>query len=88
MQVTQALWESVMGENPSHFQGASRPVDSVNWFDCIDFANQLSEREGLEKVYERNGDEVKMNLEANGYRLPTEGREDDEARVGICCERW
>ena len=51
-QVTQALWESVTGSNPSHFRGASRPVENVSWFDCVIFANQLSEKEGLEKVYE------------------------------------
>jgi len=27
-QVTQALWKSVMGNNPSHFKGSSRPVGS------------------------------------------------------------
>ena len=51
-QVTQALWESMTRSNPSHFRGASRPVENVSWFDCILFANQLSEKEGLEKVYE------------------------------------
>jgi hypothetical protein len=39
---TQALWESVMGENPSHFkgpaalpqEGAKRPVETVSWEQC------------------------------------------------------
>ena len=53
-QVTQVFWESVMGEgeNPSHFKGASRPVEQVSWCDCVIFANKWSEKEGLEKVYE------------------------------------
>ena len=51
-QVTQALWESVTGSNPSHYRGASRPVETVTWLDCVIFANQKSEKEGLEKVYE------------------------------------
>jgi formylglycine-generating enzyme required for sulfatase activity len=51
-QVTQAMWESVTGSNPSYFKGASLPVEKVSWLDCVIFANQLSEKEGLEKVYE------------------------------------
>ena len=51
-QVTQALWENVTEHNSSHFRGASRPVENVSWFDCVIFANKLSENEGLEKVYE------------------------------------
>ena len=49
--VTQALWESVMGSNPSHFKGANRPVETVSWLDVVAFGNKLSEREGLEPVY-------------------------------------
>ena len=33
--VTQALWEAVMGENPSHFKGAERPVERVSWDDIM-----------------------------------------------------
>ena len=49
--VTQALWERVMGKNPSHFKGSNRPVERVSWLDCVLFCNKLSEMEGLEKVY-------------------------------------
>ena len=71
-QVTQALWESVMGNNPSDFKGSSRPVDSVNWMDCVEFCNKLSEKEGLEKAYTIKGEEVECNFDSEGYRLPTE----------------
>ena len=36
-EVTQALWEAVMGNNPSEFIGKYKPVDSVNWDDCNAF---------------------------------------------------
>ena len=71
-QVTQALWESVMGSNPSHFKGANRPVECVSWFDCVLFCNKLSELEGLERAYTINGENVTCNWNAKGYRLPTE----------------
>ena len=65
-QVTQAVWESVMGNNPSEFKGRSRPVDSVNWLDCVLFCNKLSEKEGLEKVYTLpDGLEEALKYQAN-----------------------
>ena len=35
--VTQALWEVVMGENPSKFKGAERPVETVSWLEVQRF---------------------------------------------------
>ena len=70
--VTQSLWESVMGKRSSRFEGHRQPVVRVTWFDCIAFCNKLSEKEGLEKAYTTNGEEVQCNFDADGYRLPTE----------------
>ena len=39
---TQGLWQAVMGENPSDFQGANRPVDSVSWEDAMAFIERLN----------------------------------------------
>ena len=39
--VTQALWEAVMGNNPSQFQGRNRPVENVSWNDCMEFVKKL-----------------------------------------------
>ena len=41
-EVTQALWEAVMGSNPSKFKGANRPVDNVAWLDCQEFITKLN----------------------------------------------
>ena len=38
---TSSLWESVMGDNPSDFKGAIRPVENVSWLDSVLFANKL-----------------------------------------------
>ena len=70
--VTQGFWEEVMGYNNSKFQGDDHPVEKVSWFDCIQFCNQLSEKEGLQPVYHVSGAEVSCNWDASGYRLPTE----------------
>jgi formylglycine-generating enzyme required for sulfatase activity len=46
---TQALWEAVMGSNPSRFQSPNRPVERVSWDDCRDFVARLNARlDGLE----------------------------------------
>ena len=50
-QVTQQLWNQIIVNNPSGFKGSLRPVEQVNWFDCLMFANKLSEKNGLESVY-------------------------------------
>ena len=41
-EVTQALWEAVMGSNPSRFKGAVHPVECVSWDDCQEFISKLN----------------------------------------------
>lgn len=41
-EVTQALWQAVMGSNPSEFKGDNRPVESVSWDDCQEFIRKLN----------------------------------------------
>ena len=71
-EVTQALYEYVMGENPSYFNGALKPVETVSWYDAVLFCNILSDIMGLEMCYSLNGDDIVCDFSKNGYRLPTE----------------
>ena len=45
-EVTQAEYERVMGANPSHSTGASKPVESVSWNNATEFCKRLSAKEG------------------------------------------
>ena len=46
-EVTQALWQAVMGSNPSDFTGdLQRPVEEVSWNDCQAFITELNRLTG------------------------------------------
>ncbi len=45
-EVTQALWEAVMGSNPSEFKGSNLPVEKVSWNDCQQFITKLNQITG------------------------------------------
>ena len=67
-EVTQELWEEVMGSNPSLFTpngSKKRPVESVSWDDCQEFIRRLNQ------------------LTGKNFRLPTEAEWEFAARGGI-----
>ena len=41
-EVTQELWEAVMGSNASNFKGSKLPVEQVSWNDCQEFITKLN----------------------------------------------
>jgi len=86
-EVTQKEWSEVMGSNPSQFKGDNLPVETVSWYDCVEYCDKRSIKEGLNPYYniDKNNKDpnnqtvvddvrwtVTINAGANGYRLPTE----------------
>ncbi|MGF1528704.1 MAG: formylglycine-generating enzyme family protein [Candidatus Competibacterales bacterium] len=69
---TQALWEAVMGDNPSDFKGPERPVDSVRWNDSQRFIEALNES--------LDGD--------GAFRLPREAEWEYACRAGTTTPFW
>ncbi len=70
-EVMQAEYEAIMGENPSHFKGANRPVEEVSWDDAVEFCKKLTTRDRRARRLPRGCGYV--------YRLPT------EAEWEYCC---
>ncbi len=74
-EVTQALWQAVMGSNPSMFTGdLHRPVENVSWNDCQSFITKLNGLTGLhfrlpteaEWEYAARGDGVSQGYKYSG----------------------
>ena len=76
-----------MNYNPSKFEGIYKPVDSVTWWEALEFCNKLSEKYNLEPVYDLSkkgilminqldGEKSNPNIadfkKTEGFRLPTE----------------
>lgn len=55
-EVTQQLYEAVMGKNPSWINGVNLPVEHVSWYDAIYFCNEYSRLSGFTPVYSVNGE--------------------------------
>ena len=71
-EVTQAQWEKVMGDNPSYFKGADRPVEQVSWTEVTAFCNKLTEAE-------RTAGRLPAGMT---YQLPTEAQWEYACRAG------
>ena len=91
-EVTQEEFQSIMGYNPSFNKDIKKPVESVTYYDAMDYCNKLSIILGLVPYYtltglEKNGDSISSAIVSinggNGIRLPNKNEWSYAASGGV-----
>lgn len=49
---TQKMWLEIMESNPSQFKGDKKALETVSWWEALEYCNKLSKKYGLKTVYD------------------------------------
>lgn len=79
--VTNEFYHLVLGTTGGESE-KDKPVTDVNWFETVTFCNRLSDALNLDKYYLISGQSVERNLNAQGFRLPTDAEWQLAAQAG------
>ena len=83
-EVTQQMFENIMGGNNSRFQGSLLPVESVNFHDCHKFAEELNrfcKLSGKNKFYLPSEEEWEYACRAGSQTVYNYGDEVDHSKM-------
>jgi hypothetical protein len=76
IEVTNSLYSSIMGVKLPDGAHPNEPMANVNWYMAVKFCNELTRKVNerlnmsMKEAYSINGNNVKLNKRADGFRLP------------------
>ena len=76
-EVTQALWERIMGNNPSAYKSPNNPVENITYNDAFDFCRKLSQL--TKKTFRLPTAAGWHRINAGGHHHPVKEKKPNEA---------